>query len=343
MAEPVSPPLPPLPCSIDLDGPGKRIGFLRLSWSDNAHAYGVVPVPIAVVRGGDGPTALVTAGVHGDEYEGLAIARRLIAELKPADVPGRIIIMPGVNWPAVEARSRISLIDLQNMNRAFPGDASSGPTAMIADFISRVLLPQTAVAIDLHSGGAKSVFTPCGYVYGMGSRDFRAAKLAAAHAFGAPVTAVVKATSSRGSLSAACESHGVVMVATELGGAALLDRKALAIGHAGTLNLLRHGGILAGEAKPTRTALHHTASADAFVMAPIDGLFEAAASLDDHVAAGDLAGQIWPMDDLSRAPVEVRFTVGGRVLCTRTMPMVRRGDYLVHTGIAISDDDFLGE
>jgi predicted deacylase len=251
--------------------------------------------------------------------------------------------MPGVNWPAVEARSRTSPIDRQNMNRAFPGHPTSGPTAMIADFIERVILPQASMAIDLHSGGTKSVFTPCGYVYGMGDRAFRARKLAAAHAFGAPVAAVVMTTSSGGSLSAACERHGVVMVATELGGGAMFDRNAFATGWEGTLNLLRHAGTLRGAVRPTRTALHHTASATAFVMAQIDGLFEARASLDDFVAAGDLAGVIWPMDDLSRDSVPVHFTTPGKVLCMRTMPMVRRGDYLCHTGEAITDAAFLGD
>lgn len=334
--------LPAVACSIDLDAPGKRIGHLRLSWSDNEHAYGVIPVPIAVIRGGDGPTALVSAGVHGDEYEGLVITRRLLAELSPADVPGRLIIMPGVNWPAVEARTRTSPIDLQNMNRAFPGHASAGPTAMIADFIERTILPQTDYAIDLHSGGTKSVFTPCGYVYGMGEPGFRARKLAAAHAFGAPVSAVVMATSSGGSLSAACERHGVVMVATELGGGAMFSREAFAIGRDGTFNLLRHAGVLAGESRNTRTVLHHTASSDAFVMAPIDGLFEAMVGVDATVAAGDVAGRIWPMDDLSRSPVPCSFGASGKVLCMRAMPMVRRGDYLGHTGHPITDEEFLG-
>jgi predicted deacylase len=333
----------PLAASIDLDAHGKRIGYLQLSWSDDIHAYGVIPVPIAVIRGGDGPTAFVTAGVHGDEYEGLVIARKLLTELEPADVPGRIIIMPGVNWPAVESRSRTSSIDRQNMNRAFPGQPASGPTAMIADFIERVILPKASVAIDLHSGGTKSVFTPCGYVYGMGDRAFRARKLAAAHAFGAPVTAVVMATSSGGSLSAACERHGIVMVATELGGGAMFDSNACTIGWEGTLNLLRHASALHGEIRPARTTLYHTASATAFVMAPIDGLFEARASLDDVVAAGDAAGVIWPMDDLSREAVPLHFTTPGKVLCMRTMPMVRRGDFLCHTGQAITDVEFLGD
>jgi predicted deacylase len=202
-------------------------------------------------------------------------------------------------------------------------------------------LPQTSLAIDLHSGGTKSIYLPCGYVYGMGERAFRERKLAAAHAFGAPVTAVVKATSSRGSLSAACERHGMPMVATELGGGARLDPDARRIGWEGTLNLLRHAGALAGEARPSRTALHHTASADAYLMAPLDGLFEPARLLGDEVEAGQQAGLIWPMDDLAREPVPVRFGLSGRILCVRTMPMVRRGDFLLHTGALISDDAFL--
>jgi predicted deacylase len=97
--------------SIDLDAPGKRIGHLELAWSDDEHAYGIIPVPIAVVANGNGPSVLVTAGVHGDEYEGLVITRKLIAELLPEAISGRIVIMPGLNWPAVRARRRVSPID----------------------------------------------------------------------------------------------------------------------------------------------------------------------------------------------------------------------------------------
>ena len=44
--------------SIDLDAPGKRIGHLELAWSDDEHAYGIIPVPIAVIAHGAGPSAL---------------------------------------------------------------------------------------------------------------------------------------------------------------------------------------------------------------------------------------------------------------------------------------------
>ena len=333
---------PPIAASIDLEAPGRRIGHLQLAWSDDEHAYGVIPVPIAVIANGSGPSVLVTAGVHGDEYEGQVITRRLITELAAAEVTGRIVVMPGVNWPAVRARRRVSPIDHRNMNRAFPGDAASGPTAIIADFIERRLLPGVQYAIDLHSGGTQSVYTPCGYVYGMGERAFRERKLAAAHAFGAPRTAVVSTTTAAGSLSAACERHGVVMVSAELGGGAALYGAALDIGWNGTLNLLRHAGALRGAVMPTRTVLLHTPDRASFVMATIDGLFEPAIDVGAEVDAGATAGRIWPVDDLAREPVTLLFAAGGTVLARRTMPMVVRGDYVCHTGVPMSGEQFLG-
>jgi predicted deacylase len=331
---------PTISVSIDLEAPGKRIGHLQLVWSDDEHAYGVIPVPIAVIANGNGPSALITAGVHGDEYEGIVITRKLISDVSPESVTGRIVIMPGVNWPAVRARRRISPIDGKNMNRAFPGDTTSGPTAMIADFIERSLLPGMNCAVDLHSGGTQSVYAPCGYVYGTGERTFRDQKLAAAHAFGAPRTAVVTSTSSGGSLSAACDRHGVVMVAAELGGGAALGHAAMSIGWEGTLNLLRHAGVLAGAPRPTRTVLLHTPSRASYVMATIDGLFEHSADVGAEVEAGDLAGRIWPIDDLTRPCVDLRFAAGGTVLARRTMPMVTLGDYVCHVGVRVSDDQF---
>lgn len=327
--------------SIDLTQPGKRLGHLQLVWSDNVHAYGIVPVPIGVVSSGPGPRVLITAGVHGDEYEGLVIARRMFAELDPAAIRGTVTIMPAVNLPAVRAAARVSPIDGGNMNRAFPGGSSQGPTGMIADFIERKLLPHADVAVDLHSGGTRSFYTPCGYLYAFGSPGFRRRKLAAAHAFGAPYTAVVAATSSGGSLSSACERHEVVMVATELGGGGVLDRQALALGYAGTYAVLRHAGVLEHDGAKRQTSLIHVESRRSAVMATADGMFEHDVDVGAVVEQGQLAGRIWPMDDPARSPVELRFPVGGTVLARRATPLVVAGDTVCHTGRRISDEEFL--
>ena len=143
---------------IDLDGDGKQTGFLRLPHSVHRSAYGWIPIPIAQIsnRGanGSGPTILLMAGNHGDEYEGQVALGRLIRDLDPAEVRGRVIILPSANFPAAMAGTRTSPLDQGNLNRSFPGDPAGGPTAQIAYYIEHELLPRCDFVLDIHSGGS---------------------------------------------------------------------------------------------------------------------------------------------------------------------------------------------
>ena len=53
-------------CTVDYDKPGKQIGWLSLPYSVTRSAYGNIRIPICVARNGEGPTALLMAGNHGD-------------------------------------------------------------------------------------------------------------------------------------------------------------------------------------------------------------------------------------------------------------------------------------
>jgi predicted deacylase len=59
----------PVHCTLDLDAPGKHWGQLELPRSNNTSGWSHLFVPICSIAGGDGPTALVIGGVHGDEPE----------------------------------------------------------------------------------------------------------------------------------------------------------------------------------------------------------------------------------------------------------------------------------
>ena len=86
-----------------------------------------MPIPIAVIKNGSGPTVLMEGGNHGDEYEGPIILGRMIRELDAAEIQGRLILLPAVNTPAVIAGRRTSPVDGLNFNRAFPGDPELRP------------------------------------------------------------------------------------------------------------------------------------------------------------------------------------------------------------------------
>lgn len=71
----------------------------------------------------DGPTALIQAGIHGDEIAGVhALQELLEEEIRPTH--GRLIVCPVMNPPAFRARQRMAPGGL-DLNRCFPGDPES--------------------------------------------------------------------------------------------------------------------------------------------------------------------------------------------------------------------------
>ena len=328
-------------CSIDLDRPGKQEGFVRLNHSDDRHAYGVIPIPIGVVAADHGgPTVLLTAGNHGDEYEGIVILQRLFHDLDPSRIRGRIIIMPSLNLPAVRAYRRTSPLDGANMNRVFGDQDLGGPTREIAQFVEEALIAGSDYAIDLHSGGKMCEFSPCGYIYSTGEKKHLQSKLTAAHRFGAKYTAVVEG--SPGSLSAAGERAGTIMLSAELGGGRI-RRENIEIGYKGTVNALAGWGLMDHTPEETKTLFLRSGSASSAVMSPVGGVFEPLTDVGQHVVAGDAVGRIHPLDALDQPVIIVETQSSGIIIGQRTQAFVQRGDFLLHLGELIEETELLDQ
>ena len=72
--------------TVDFQQEGKQIGWLRVPHSVTRSAYGTLPLPIAVIRNGPGAQVMLSAGNHGDEYEGQIVLTRLIQQLQPEQI-----------------------------------------------------------------------------------------------------------------------------------------------------------------------------------------------------------------------------------------------------------------
>src|SRR5580704_16098772 len=103
---------------IDFDLPrGKQRGHLAIPYSYNLGGWANLPIPICVIRNGPGPTVLVMAGNHGDEYPGQVAILKLWRELEPEHVTGRLILIPCLNPPAAKAATRLSPLDCHKFSR----------------------------------------------------------------------------------------------------------------------------------------------------------------------------------------------------------------------------------
>ena len=316
-------------CTLDLDSDGKRLGNLELKFSDNKHAFDSIPIPIAVIKNGEGPTVLLSAGNHGDEYEGQVILRRMIHQLEAGQINGRLIILPALNYPAVLADSRLSPLDQGNLNRSFPGDEFGSPTANIAHFVTTQLLPLADAGIDLHSGGSRTYYLPMAFLCSCEDPDIMQKSQAMCDAFNAPYTLLVRGEESSTGFDPVAQKLGVPFISAELNGGANVDIAATKIGQDGVNNVLRQLGVLSsGEAVKSNTryldgidGMHH-------LTAPYSGIFEPAHELGDQVVAGDLAGHLYSTEEIERAPQPLIFSHSGIIVVKRNGARVRRGGHV---------------
>ncbi len=317
---------------VDFDRDGRQHGFVRLFHSVHSSAYGFIPIPIVVLRNGEGPTALFVSGNHGDEYEGQVALCNLIRTLDHTAIKGRVIILPMANFPAGMAGRRTSPIDDGNLNRSFPGNPDGTVTQQIAFWIESGLLPLADIIVDLHSGGSSLSYVPTVLAKLSGDPVRDAAQMAALTAFAAPVAYLTGGGNGTGAdhtLSGGAERLGKIWLGTELAGAGTVTPAALKIAERGLRNTLVHVGILPEADRvpgPGRTRVVEVAGADYFTYAPDSGVFEPVAELGDEVAAGQLAGRVHFPETPWAPPVEFHFQRAGLVLCKRIPGRTARGD-----------------
>jgi predicted deacylase len=318
---------------IDYARDGKQVDWLHLPHSVTRSAYGTIAIPAAVLKNGEGPTALFMAGNHGDEYEGQVALCNLIRELTPERIKGRVIMLPAANLPAAMAGTRTSPIDEGNLNRSFPGDPDGAPTRAIAHYIESVLFPLANLFHDLHSGGGSLAYVQFASTHEGPDAAVNARGLAALKAFAAPVSLVWRHGADPRFSPAAAMLRGVAALGGEFGGGGSLSRRGLAMVEDGLLRQLRHLGILPGGVAPRPTRMMEVPNNEYFVYAPGAGVFEAATELGDTVRAGDLCGRVHFVDDPARPPLECHFRVGGVVVCQRHPARVERGDCVAHLAV----------
>ena len=320
----------PIHATIDFERDGLQHGFLQIPHSRNDSAWGSVMLPITVAKNGSGPGAILTGANHGDEYEGPIALQHLANTIDIDRLRGRVIIIPALNYPAFRTATRVSPIDGLNMNRIFPGAETGTVTRLIADYVTRSLLPMCDYVLDIHSGGKTLEFLPFAAYHELEDKAQQAACEAATHAFGAPWYLSLVEIDAGGMYDTQAESMGKVFVSTELGGGGTATAATAAIGKRGVHNFLVHAGILDDQPQaPESPAVKlDMQQAGAYVFSEHDGLLEPCVALGDTVREGDLIARVYACERTGVAPVEYRASSSGVILGRHFPSLVKIGDFL---------------
>ena len=116
-------------------------------------------LPVTVVTGfEDGPTLLLIAGEHGNEYENIVALQETMVDLDPARVKGRVVAVHCCSVDSYLNSTRVGKADGQNLARCYPGKRDGTLTERIAhtlqsDFLgcSDTDLPVCLVAMHTYA------------------------------------------------------------------------------------------------------------------------------------------------------------------------------------------------
>lgn len=288
-----------------------------------------VTLPAVVLRGATaGPTLLVSAGVHGDEFEGMVALQTLTAQLAPAQLRGTLIAVPVVNMPAYEAGLRVNPEDRQDLARVFPGDRHGTVTQQIAHVFTEQFIRHADFYCDLHSAGQYYAIEPwVGYQL---KPELLPRQREAAALFGLPTVWGTPYLPGR-TLSAAAQYNVPSLYVEVTGEGRCRDDDVAALIH-GVQQLLAWLGITTGPPRPhqpLRVVEDDRPDAGYLqgqLQATCDGLFRPAVTLGQQVTQGGVFGRI--VSPTGETLATAAAPASGRVVFLRTFPRVVAGDPL---------------
>lgn len=274
-----------------------------------------------------GSHLLITAGVHGDEFEPMAAVRRLMTEIDSQVLRGKVTLVPCVNESAFRLGRRTGE-DGKDLARTCPGREDGSLTEQVAFALSQ-LIRSADYYIDLHTGGTGLMVLPLsGYTLHPDPRVL-AEQRRMAQAFGLDVVWGTDPTLHGRSLSVARDAHVPAIYCEYLGGGRCESAGVEAYVR-GCRNVMIELGMLDGSldiSKPPQIVEDHRPGAGHMQInhpSPCDGYFEPAVTLGQSVHEGDLLGTVCDVLGQRVERIESRYT--GRVIVLQTFPTVSAGE-----------------
>jgi predicted deacylase len=284
---------------------------------------------VTVAKGAKpGKRVVLVSGVHGDEMSSIHTVQTVMNQLDPAQMSGTVMAVTDVSGPALESMQRRwpnsgRGIDLIDMNREWPGN-ENGLTATSRHaglLFNRLLRPNADAAIDFHTGTTGFDVTAFN-IAGMDVPEIKA--IVELY----PVGQVFDNHVYPGVLHNAFVDAGIPSFCAEVGAARILDGEMILLFVEGTMNVLKHLGIIAGPMGRTGKDVDVFIGNSAFpILATQGGLVEHLVKLNDKVEAGQKVAI--QRNSFGEVVAEYTSGVAGEIAGQRSDAMSEPGNPLV--------------
>ncbi len=286
------------------------------------HTKTKLEIPVIVMRSKEkGPTLLLSAGMHGEETNGIEILRKVISRDEVKDLKcGTLIAIPVINVISFLYGSR-DLPDGRDLNRCFPGSKKGSFGSRIAYDLMKHILPIIDFGVDFHTGGAKlNNFPQLRCVF-----DFPD-NVALAERFSAPL--IIDSTYRDGTFRKEAAKKNKPILVFEGGESMRFDYHAINEGVNGCLRLMNSYGMINFEVPDNASVKIKN---DTWVRANSSGLFHMSVDNGAPVSKGDLLGIIF--NPFGQTEDKVFSPENGYIVGINNQPVVNQGDALIHIGM----------
>ena len=293
------------------------------------HTQNSIDVPVIIERSKKpGPTVLITAGIHGDEVNGVEIVRQIIAKGINKPKRGTIICIPVINVFGFIHMDRL-FPDGRDLNRVFPGSKNGSLASRVAHQLMTKVVPHADLILDFHTGGADR---------------FNAAQIRVvknelvldelAKTFGAPFIFYSKNLGN--SFRNSAYRKGIPMLLFEGGKSFNIHNTITNTGVNGAKRVLSHLEMLRSPfkvSKPKKEAVKILESK--WLRASYSGMFKPTISINSRVEKGEVLGNI--TDPYGSFNHFIKAPNSGYIFNINQSPLVYQGDAIFHISTKLED------
>ena len=283
-------------------------------------------IPVYVIHGTKpGPVLALTAGIHGDELNGVSVVHHLIHgddhvagteddRIARDELAGTLICVPVVNIEGMLLEQR-EAPDHRDINRLFPGKENGNQSQRIADALFQGIVKRADYLIDLHSAPHSRTNLP--HV----RANFDDAKcMELARAFGTHI--ILHSTGPKGSLRREASASGTPTILLEAGTAHRFEMDAVVAGIEGVLNVMGHLGMVVRE--NLQPAVRLLVRRSKWARAEAGGILYSLVGVGEHVKKGQKIALV--TDPLGAKTHSIESPRTGVIVGMALNPLVRAGD-----------------
>jgi predicted deacylase len=302
--------------------PGQR---RQLDWRVSESFVGTaLQIPIHVIHGNaPGRTLCLTAGIHGDELNGVEIVRRAAAAIAAGDLRGTVIAAPIVNLHGFQRSSRY-MPDRRDLNRFFPGRPSGSSASRVAYAFFGDVISRCDALVDFHTGSFHRTNLPH-----VRADLQRPDVVELALAFGEEI--VLHGAGAAGTLRRAACDAGIPTITYEVGEPMELREDEIARGATRVETLLGRLGMLPEQEELLRMPEVYVRSR--WVRVEDGGIMLAQVEVGDRVRTGDVLATV--TNPISSHTAVLRSPHNGRVIGRAVNQVVIPGFAAFHIGLAL--------